>query len=248
MLLCLPSILTSKTVFLMWWWLETGCWGGNLVKWGCEGEVLMRELMFSYKKRGNKAILPWTCEDIGRRSQSMSLGFTGSASQTMRCKCILCPVGGIFFQQPGMINTVTLTSMSFSDVEPLMPFMFFLHFQRMKREKESRVSPSCASHPSFWGMPSFELSIEFIWDRENVMYFLSLPYPGTELALQNWEWGINYIQSLWLTYLFAYRAKMKRAGSWETVCSPVLKWDCEKSRDVGFNSYPLVYYYDFNGK
>lgn len=80
------------------------------------------------------------------------------------------------------------------------------------------------------------------------MYFLSLPYPGTELALQNWEWGINYIQSLWLTYLFAYRAKMKRAGSSETVCSPVLKWDCEKSRDVGFNSYPLVYYYDFNGK
>lgn len=27
------------------------------------------------------------------------------------------------------------------------------------------------------------------------MYFLSLPCPGTELALQNWEWGINYIQS-----------------------------------------------------
>lgn len=104
MLLCLPSILTSKTVFLMWWWLETGCWGGNLVKWGCEGEVLMRELMFSYKKRGNKAILPWTCEDIGRRSQSMSLGFTGSASQTMRRKCILCPVGGIFFSSQGRLT------------------------------------------------------------------------------------------------------------------------------------------------
>lgn len=46
-------------------------------------------------------------------------------------------------------------------------------------------------------------------------------------------------KAVWLTYLFAYRAKMKKQEA-EWICtSPVLKWDCEKARDVGFNSHSL---------
>lgn len=77
----------------------------------------------------------------------MVLGFTGPTSQTMRQRTSLVALG--FSSQGRLIWSVTLTSMSSSDVEPPMPFASFLYFQRIKRVKESRLSPSRASRPSF---------------------------------------------------------------------------------------------------
>lgn len=78
-----PSLHWSPYPWLGWY-LENGCCRGNLVTWTHEDGVPVRELMFIYKKKENRDILPLTCEDIARRYWPIILGFTSPTSQTMR--------------------------------------------------------------------------------------------------------------------------------------------------------------------
>lgn len=43
------------------------------------------ELVFSSEKKGNKDILPLICEVTARKNQTIRLGVTGPASQSLRC-------------------------------------------------------------------------------------------------------------------------------------------------------------------